>query len=190
MSPRTTDTFGCGWSPPALPGRNEASRRDYPYPLSPKPDGCFHLGVDTAAVRAEIYRSFVEDARPPRKPEIADRLGLDVAAVDVAYAALAREHVIALRPDSDELWLAHPFCRGARAFPSHDQRSNVGHDMRLGRTRHPRDSRFGRDHRDNVSRLRRIAGPRSHRGRARRTGWIHRALRRSPRSWYDDIGFT
>ena len=64
----------------------------------------------TNDVRVEVYRSFVEDMRSPSPEEIGERLGEPTDGVRAALGELAEQDVIAFRPGTDELWLAHPFC--------------------------------------------------------------------------------
>ncbi|HJR44748.1 MAG TPA: organomercurial lyase [Actinomycetota bacterium] len=61
-------------------------------------------------VRVELYRSFVEEQRAPTPAEIATQLGLTTTEVTSRLQELAEAHVIALVPESEAVWLVHPFC--------------------------------------------------------------------------------
>lgn len=65
---------------------------------------------DTNEVRVELYRSFVEDCRAPEPAEIATALEMSLDAVRGSLRELADQDVIAFRPGTEEVWLAHPFC--------------------------------------------------------------------------------
>lgn len=72
--------------------------------------------VPTTDVRVEIYRSFTEDLRAPNPEEIGVRLGLSQGEVSNALRDLAADDVIAFRPGTEQLWLAHPFCATEAPF--------------------------------------------------------------------------
>lgn len=61
-------------------------------------------------VRVELYRSFIEECRAPSVQEIANRLSISGDEVVSSLRSLDDQDVIALRPDSDDVWLVHPFC--------------------------------------------------------------------------------
>jgi len=63
-------------------------------------------------VRSYVYERFVALGSPPTAAEAAEALGLDAAA---AYRRLADEHVIVLKPGTDEIWMAAPL--SARPTP-------------------------------------------------------------------------
>jgi hypothetical protein len=63
-------------------------------------------------VRSYIYERFVALGSPPAAAEASEALGLDAAA---AYRRLADEHVIVLKPGTDEIWMAAPL--SARPTP-------------------------------------------------------------------------
>ncbi len=67
-------------------------------------------------VRVELYRSFMEEERAPEPREIADRLQLPVGVVASALRTLADEDVIAFLPDTEDIWLVHPFCATPAPF--------------------------------------------------------------------------
>jgi hypothetical protein len=67
-------------------------------------------------VRVEVYRSFIEDGKAPGPEAIARKLEASVDDVLGALRELAADDVIAFRPGTEELWLAHPFCAGEAPF--------------------------------------------------------------------------
>ena len=81
----------------------------------------------TNDVRVELYRSFIEDCRAPSPEEIGERLGQPVEQVRASLRELRDQDVIALEPNTHEVWLVHPFCAteapfrvisGSRSWPS------------------------------------------------------------------------
>lgn len=60
------------------------------------------------AVRLEVYRFFVDEARPPVPAELAVVLGIDQASVEDALRRLADEHVLVLAPGTPYIWMANP----------------------------------------------------------------------------------
>jgi len=70
----------------------------------------------TNDVRVELYRSFIEDCRAPSPEEIGERLGLPVEQVRASLRELHDQDVIALQPDTGDVWLAHPFCATEAPF--------------------------------------------------------------------------
>jgi hypothetical protein len=67
-------------------------------------------------VRVELYRSFIEEQRAPDASEMADRLGMTLDDVRSALRDLAESDVIAFVPDTEDLWLVHPFCAKPASF--------------------------------------------------------------------------
>lgn len=61
------------------------------------------------AVRHDIYRRFMHEARPPTPAETAGELGVSVAEVERSRHRLEAAHVLALKPGSAQVWMAHPF---------------------------------------------------------------------------------
>lgn len=59
-------------------------------------------------VRRAVYRHLAETGSAPQREALAARLGLTVAEVDEAYAALAEAHHLVLDEDG-QIVLAHPF---------------------------------------------------------------------------------
>lgn len=68
-------------------------------------------------VRAQIYEHLVEHARAPAAAEVAAAVGTSAVAVESSYRRLADAHAIALRPDSADIWMAHPFSAVPTAYP-------------------------------------------------------------------------
>jgi hypothetical protein len=65
---------------------------------------------NTNDVRVELYRSFVEECRAPEPAEMATALGMPLEQVRASLRELAGQDVIAFRPGTEDVWLAHPFC--------------------------------------------------------------------------------
>jgi len=72
--------------------------------------------VTPTAVRVELYRSFVERCRAPSADELARVLDMSQEEVRASLRELAEQDVIAFRPGTEELWLAHPFCATEAPF--------------------------------------------------------------------------
>jgi hypothetical protein len=68
------------------------------------------------AVRLEVYRSFVDQGKPPPAAEIAETLGIAEAEVGAALHRLEDGHVIVLAPGSLNIWMANPFCAVPTGF--------------------------------------------------------------------------
>jgi Alkylmercury lyase len=79
--------------------------------------------VSVDDVRVAIYLGFIDEGRAPTAAGIAKDLGLSVAAVEAALQELNDSDVIALKPGSHDLWLAHPFCASDAPFKvsTHDR---------------------------------------------------------------------
>ncbi len=67
-----------------------------------------HVELDRN-VRLHIYNTFANTSQPPTVEQTAIALGLTPAKVEAAYHRLVAGHVIVLRPDSNEVWIAMPF---------------------------------------------------------------------------------
>lgn len=63
--------------------------------------------VDTA-VRLEVYRFFVDQARPPVPAGIAEAIHVDQASVEESLRRLADGHVLVLAPGTPYIWMANP----------------------------------------------------------------------------------
>jgi hypothetical protein len=74
-------------------------------------------------VRLAIYRAIERSGSAPSAGEVAVALGLDPAAVEDAYRALADAHVIVLQPRTAEIKWAPPFSAVPTAFRVHAGRS-------------------------------------------------------------------
>ena len=60
-------------------------------------------------VRLAILERLAETGEGPTAAEIATALGEDERGVAEAYSRLAEDHVLVLRPGTEEIWMAHPF---------------------------------------------------------------------------------
>ena len=60
-------------------------------------------------VRLAIYRTIVDEGRPPTAPELAGSLGVAASDVEDAYRRLADGHAIVLAPGTPYVWMANPF---------------------------------------------------------------------------------
>ena len=64
-------------------------------------------------VRIFVTRHFVSQCRAPTVAEVADALAVTAVTVRDAFVSLAEQHVLALLPETGELWMAMPsrLCR-------------------------------------------------------------------------------
>jgi hypothetical protein len=60
-------------------------------------------------VGAAVYSSFVDDGVPPTIDALSLALGFGHSEIACALQALADEHCLALLPDRESIWMAHPF---------------------------------------------------------------------------------
>ncbi len=60
-------------------------------------------------VRALVYRHLVETASAPNLGALAAATGASPADIAEALEHLAERHLLVLRPDSTDIWMAHPF---------------------------------------------------------------------------------
>jgi hypothetical protein len=67
-------------------------------------------------VRVELYRYFIDEQRAPEAGEIANRLDMPLGSVASALRDLAQADVIAFAPNTEDVWLAHPFCATRAPF--------------------------------------------------------------------------
>ena len=72
--------------------------------------------VDLNAVRASVYKHFMSSGTAPSVRWLAETLGCDPADVDFAIRKLAESHMLAVAPDKNSIWMAHPFSGTATAF--------------------------------------------------------------------------
>lgn len=63
-----------------------------------------------------VITHFLEQQRPPTVDEVAAHFGCDAGAARRALRALADNHGIVLQPQSDEVWVAHPFSAAPTTF--------------------------------------------------------------------------
>ncbi len=67
------------------------------------------VGALDRDVRLAVYRTVVDDGRPPTPPEIARELGVPVPTVEATLRRLADGHVLVLAPGTPYVWMANPF---------------------------------------------------------------------------------
>ena len=60
-------------------------------------------------VRLAVYRFFVDEARAPSAPEVADSLGVSAVDVESSFRRLHEAHVLVLAPGTSYIWMANPF---------------------------------------------------------------------------------
>jgi hypothetical protein len=60
-------------------------------------------------VRVDIYRHFIATARAPTVGEVAAHLRQNEDAIRAAFVRLADAHALVLKPNSETIWMAHPF---------------------------------------------------------------------------------
>ena len=60
-------------------------------------------------VRLAVYRTFVEEGRPPTAPEVAVSLGVETLDVEASIRRLADGQVLVLAPGTPYVWMANPF---------------------------------------------------------------------------------
>lgn len=65
--------------------------------------------MDNASLHAAIITFFLENQRPPTVREIAARFRCSETQARAGLRALAEYHGAVLHPNSDEIWVAHPF---------------------------------------------------------------------------------
>jgi hypothetical protein len=67
-------------------------------------------------LHAAILRHFVAEQRAPTVAELAAAFAQPVAVLRQALRALADYHGVVLQPNSDEIWVAHPFAAAPTTF--------------------------------------------------------------------------
>lgn len=65
--------------------------------------------INESSLHATIISFFLDRQRPPTIREIASLFGCDEAAARRALRGLAKNHGVVLHPNTDEVWVAHPF---------------------------------------------------------------------------------
>jgi len=60
-------------------------------------------------LRLAIYRTLVEDGRPPGAQELAVELEVSISHVDASLRRLADAHALVLQPGTSSIWMAAPF---------------------------------------------------------------------------------
>jgi hypothetical protein len=61
-----------------------------------------------AAVRVEVYRSFIDQGLPPVPAELAEAVATDQALVEGSLRRLDEAHVLVLAPGTPYIWMAPP----------------------------------------------------------------------------------
>jgi hypothetical protein len=67
-------------------------------------------------VRLHVYRTFVQDGRPPTTAETAEARGIPEPDAAGAYRRLAEGHVIVLEPGTLDVWMANPLSARPTGF--------------------------------------------------------------------------
>lgn len=65
--------------------------------------------VNDSSLHATIIAAFLDGQRPPSLGEIAAHLGCDEVTARRGLHALADNHGVVLHPNSDDIWVTHPF---------------------------------------------------------------------------------
>lgn len=68
-------------------------------------------------VRLFIYRHFIDTAQAPTAATIAEELKITETEVAPSLKHLESEHALALKPDSHDIWMAHPFSAVPTPYP-------------------------------------------------------------------------
>ena len=61
-------------------------------------------------VRRHVYFSVVANGRPPTTAEASAALGMSPDEIAAAYRRLHDAHALVLHPDTNDVWMANPFC--------------------------------------------------------------------------------
>lgn len=69
------------------------------------------------AVRAAVYRHFVDHGAAPSIDQLIAKLGTDADSVRHSLERLEAGRVLALTPGSRQIWMAHPFSAVPTTFP-------------------------------------------------------------------------
>lgn len=70
-------------------------------------------------VRLELYRFFVENARPPVAAELATKLGARPIEVEQSLRRMHDAHVLVLAPSTPYVWMANPFSAVPTPYRAH-----------------------------------------------------------------------
>ena len=65
--------------------------------------------MNNSSLHHFIITSFLDNEKPPLVSDVASRFGVDLEAARQGLLALAEYHGVVLHPESDEVWVAHPF---------------------------------------------------------------------------------
>ncbi len=72
--------------------------------------------MNVSTLHETIIASFLERQRPPTLCEIASRFRRDAADARRALRELADNHGVVLHPNSEDIWIAHPFSAAPTTF--------------------------------------------------------------------------
>jgi hypothetical protein len=76
-------------------------------------------------VRLAILERFAESGEAPSAADVATAIGEDQDAVAESFSRLAHAHVLALRPGTREIWMAHPYSAVPTTFRVHTERASA-----------------------------------------------------------------
>jgi hypothetical protein len=68
-------------------------------------------------VRLFIYQYFIDTGEAPPIRAIADKLTITKAGAKASLKALESQHALVLKPDSFDIWMAHPFSAVPTPYP-------------------------------------------------------------------------
>ena len=68
-------------------------------------------------VRLFVYQHFIETSEAPPVKAITDELTITKAEAEASLKALESQRALVLKPDSFEIWMAHPFSSVPTSYP-------------------------------------------------------------------------
>jgi hypothetical protein len=68
-------------------------------------------------LRAEIYQHFARTTQAPAVEALAKQMSVAATKIEQSLTRLAALHAIALKPDSLDIWMAHPFSSVVTDYP-------------------------------------------------------------------------
>jgi S-adenosylmethionine synthetase len=74
------------------------------------------MTLDTAALHQAILSEIVERGYAPSPDELVQRFARPREDISAALHALMEYHGVVLHPNSDEIWLVHPFSMAPTSF--------------------------------------------------------------------------
>ena len=75
------------------------------------------ISSNDQTVRLEIYEHLVETGTAPKIDDLASHLGVPRKQIDSSLQRLASNHALVLFPDTQEIWMAHPFSAVPTVYP-------------------------------------------------------------------------